>query len=159
MPEWVVTYIASFLTGRSTRLSFCCYQSAPIQTATTGIPQGSSLSPILFLLFAAELLAILRSPNVSSLGFVDDTNILTFSNTTEQNCRILESLHKKFLLSARQHGASFAPDKYKLIHFSRRTNHINLQATVDMQGVRVAPVNKLRVLGVWVNNKLRWGHF
>ena len=55
LPEWVCGIVAGFLTERTTSLRFSGFTSAR-QTVTSGIPQGSPLSPILFLLFASELL-------------------------------------------------------------------------------------------------------
>ena len=62
LPLWVTRFIENFLHGRLTKLAFNGFESAwfPIET---GIPQGSPLSPILFLLFIAELLESLQQPN------------------------------------------------------------------------------------------------
>lgn len=84
----------------------------------TGIPQGSPISPILFLFFNADLVEICNKSelNASGSGFVDDVNILVYGNSTEANCRTLEKLHVKCADWARKHGATFAPHKYELIH-------------------------------------------
>lgn len=81
-PDWVAKFTQSFLQDRTTQLSFGGYTSPPIRTLT-GIPQGSLLSPILYLYFASNLLIRLSRGSTFPLGFVDDTNILTFSKSTE----------------------------------------------------------------------------
>jgi hypothetical protein len=44
-------------------------------------------------------------------------NALAFGRSTEENCRTLQTVDKKCLEWARRHGASFAPEKYILVHF------------------------------------------
>ncbi|KAI0993220.1 hypothetical protein K3495_g14964 [Podosphaera aphanis] len=92
IPRRITKYVESFLADRTTAIKLGNYMGEQIST-NTGIPQGSPLSPILFLIFASTLLPLLRAPKSSTVGFVDDTNILTWSDTTERNCRTLEKLH------------------------------------------------------------------
>src|SRR5258708_6309474 len=49
----------------------------------------------------------------------------------------------------------FAPGKYELIHFTRRKG-FNLQAGIQIGGVEKAPTEEVRILGIWVDPKLRW---
>lgn len=49
----------------------------------------------------------------------------------------------------------FAPDKYKLIHFTRRRN-ADVTAQTNIPGFDGKPVESLRVLGVQVDSKLSW---
>lgn len=54
----------------------------------TKIPQGSPISPILYLFYNADLLEICNRPgtNTSALRFVDDANVLVYRKSTEENC-------------------------------------------------------------------------
>ena len=57
-----------------------------------GVPQGSPLSPILFLLYITSLYkALERHGNLTIIGFADDTNLLVASRDVSENCRRLES--------------------------------------------------------------------
>jgi hypothetical protein len=60
-----------------------------------GISQGSLLSFILYLFYAAELLENYNSPTerLSTCGFVNDTNMLAYKRTTEENCHTLKHMH------------------------------------------------------------------
>lgn len=155
-PLEIVSFIQSFLQDRTTCLRLGEYQDQP-RPQTTGIPQGSTLSPILFLFFASTLLPELEGRRVTAMGFVDDTNILTFGETTEANCKRLEEAHEKCMQWADRHGAAFAPQKYQLIHFTRSRKKHNLQASVNIPGFQDGPAPSLRLLGVWVDTKLQWG--
>ena len=155
IPEWIVQYIASFLSERTTTIKFGEHTSKPI-AVTSGVPQGSTLSPILFLFFAAELIEELNRDRIFAFGFVDDTSLIAIGHTTAQTTRLLTEAHTRCQAWAQRHGAKFEPDKYKLIHFTRRPKKHNLKATVDIPGFKEGPVPSLRMLGVILDTKLNW---
>ena len=77
--DWFISY----LTGR-TQYTFCNGKNSALRMITCGVPQGSVLGPLLFLLYINDL------PNISNklkfYLFADDTNIF-FQNS---NLDILE---------------------------------------------------------------------
>src|ERR1700712_358271 len=93
IPSNLVQFVQSFLQNRTTCLRLGENTDIP-RPQPTGIPQGSTLSPILFLYFARTLLPEIEKSGVSAMGFVDDTNMLTWGKTTEENCRKLEEAHE-----------------------------------------------------------------
>jgi len=159
-PEWLTKAIASFLQGRRTRIAYTGHESDWIETKA-GIPQGSPLSPILFLFYIAGLLEEFQDPRKNTLGFgfVDDTNLITWGESAEDNCRRLSAAHERCEAWAKRHGAKFAPDKYQLIHFTRSRQHAcdDLATSVQIGGHRIEAERKaIRVLGVWLDPKLTW---
>lgn len=159
-PEWVVQTVHSFLTDRRTRITFSGYESEWVRTQT-GIPQGSPLSPILFLFFISELLEDIQrvDGDTFGFGFVDDTSLITWGDSARDNCQRLTQAHDKCIAWAKRHGARFAPEKYQLIHFTRGRRHSreDLASTVQIDGYPAAVQDtSLRVLGVWVDPKLQW---
>src|ERR1700686_129771 len=158
-PPWLIQSIRNFLTERRTKIAIPGHTSDWIPTET-GIPQGSPLSPVLFLFFVSELLSSLQRVHDGTLafGFVDDTNIVAWGDSASDNCRRLQDAHDTCLRWAQRHGASFAPDKYKLIHFTKRRKDPDgdLASTVRINAHEVQPVESLRVLGVWVDPKMDW---
>ena len=145
------------MSGRTTTLVVQGHESEPFEI-TAGVPQGSTLSPILFILYNAELLDLCNRPHerISAISFSDDVNILTYGRSTETNCRTLEAAHSRCLEWAKRHGMSFAPKKYELIHFTRSHTKFNLQAGIDFGHGPVSPSPDVRILGVWLDTKLRW---
>src|SRR3981081_1225183 len=121
-----------------------------------GVPQGLPLSPILFLFYNSELLDLCQRPKegLSAIGFADDINMLAYSRSTESNCQILEAGHAKCIDWAKCHGMKFVPSKYELIHFTRSCQ-FNLQASVYLGSTEKQPSTDIRVLGIWLDTKLR----
>jgi hypothetical protein len=87
-------WIASFLCNRSTRIKLPGYLSDSFPTPT-GIPQGSPISPILFLLFNAPLISACstyargRTGVTCGFGWVDDVAIIVESDTYHDNTKLL----------------------------------------------------------------------
>ena len=71
----------------------------PLFSVDVGVLQGSPLSPILFLLYIVELYKIYNRPWEGVLGirFVDDINLLTYLESTKENCKKLEQVYRKLL--------------------------------------------------------------
>lgn len=127
---WFVSWIQSFLTGRTTRIKLHGFLSDIFPTPT-GIPQGSPLIPIIFLLFNASLIAACRSrggdgAETHGYGWVDDAAIVVVSESYHRNVQLLERVLSRADLWAKRHAARFAPDKFELIHFA---NPIDTQTT------------------------------
>lgn len=66
---------------------------------TADVPQGSPLSPVLFILYIASLYEALKKdhPLLSIVGFADDTNLLAFGKSGQANARQLEKAWKTCL--------------------------------------------------------------
>ncbi len=93
---------------------------------------------------------------MSATGFMDDINILTYSESTEQNCLKLAEIHKKCQSWAGKHGSKFCPDKYELIHFSRTKKKFNMSAEIKLGDQSIGPKSDIRILGVRLDSALRW---
>lgn len=99
---------------------------------------------------------MLQSTNSSAVGFVDNTNILTWSNPSEENCQRFEELHEKCAQWAKNHGVKFAPHKYQLMHLARPRERHNLQAEIRIHDDLISPTDSLRILGVNMDPGLNW---
>jgi hypothetical protein len=76
IPDWISNWTQSFLTDRETTLAFLRGVSES-KSVTNGIPQGSPVSPILFLFYNEELVQKCNDyGRASAIGFVDDINML-----------------------------------------------------------------------------------
>lgn len=153
-PPWVVRWTRSYLDLRTVRLHFDGEASEAIPI-TAGVPQGSPLSPILFLLYIATLYeALAGQAGLLVVGFADDTNLMVFGKEATSNCRRLEAAWSVCERWARTRGMEFAPQKSELMHFSR-AHRADLQP-VRLGPATVAPVESARFLGIWLDRKLRW---
>ena len=95
VPGVIIRWVESFLTNRSTSITLGGRTSA-IEPAETGIPQGSPISPILFLFFNAPLIEACSKAKLRLQvgGFVDDIHLIAYEKSTESNYRILEQAYE-----------------------------------------------------------------
>lgn len=154
--ENIVRWIDSFLRDRSTTLKLQEYtaSSAPIRT---GIPQGSPVSPILYLFYNADLVEVCKTEDTEAVGYIDDISILAVGPSAPRNCKTLKSIHRKAEEWAQKHGSEFAPAKYELVHFTRDPKMNSTHALrLPHATIRASP--SCRYLGVHMDTRLRWDY-
>ena len=161
-PRWVVVWVRAWLSNRVAILHFDGQQTGDIPVVA-GVPQGSPLSPVLFILYIASLYKALKQdhPTISIAGFADDTNLLAFGKHSAANTRQLERAWKTCLQWASTRGMAFAAQKCELIHFNKGRRQwqdpISLAHPGGGRGYSVVkPVGSARFLGVWLDWKLSW---
>ncbi|KAJ8150722.1 hypothetical protein LV165_007476 [Aspergillus fumigatus] len=118
IPQAYVTWLGSFLRGRSTSLVLPEY-TLPTRRVETGIPQGSPLSPILYIFYNAGLMGR-GAPEwgTDNIGYIDDTTMLATGDSEHANCqRLREHYRRGCLCWAATHASRFEPSKFQLIHF------------------------------------------
>lgn len=154
--EKTVRWIASFLGERQTELCIDGFQSEPYKL-TTGEPQGSPLSPILYLFYNADLLErCCQAQDTAATGFIDDVAILAWADTTEETCRMLQTAFHKAEDWASSHASIFAPDKFQLTHFTRAASRIDTSKPLQTRWGEIKPSHTCKYLGLTMDTQLRW---
>ena len=149
----LVRWVNSFLNDQSTTLKLQEYTapSAPIQT---GIPQGSPLSPILYLFYNTDLIKACKTEHTEAIRYIDDVSILAIGPITQRNCKTLKAIHRTAEKWARQHGSQFAPAKYELIHFTRDPK-ANTTHPLRLPHATIEASPSYRYLGIQMDSRLR----
>ena len=111
--RYLVSWVASFLAERSCMRVF---QGAPGTPApvNVGAPQGTPISPLLFLIYVSPL--HFRSPQGLMLSCVDDFTLTTASLSYRGNIRRLQEPFMTIQGKAVRLGISFSILKTQLIH-------------------------------------------
>lgn len=168
VPAWIIRFVYSWLCGTHTDLHLPG-RAPEVFSISLGIPQGSSLSPILFVFFASGLLEIelvdIGGVHASIFSYVDDSYIIVRSKSFVNNCKALSKLHGRVLAWAGANDVEFAPHKYGLLHLQRGPPARRCKTLPNIQGLTPkhleAPegydVPHLRILGVMVDSQLKWG--
>ena len=153
VPEFITKWTESFLKNRHTQLRFNGADSERIPTGA-GVPQGSPISPILYLFYNADLLDI-PGRRGQSLGFIDDIAYGVQGQTDEENVEALKEILEGAEEWRRRHGARFEEGKYVLMHFTRNSRR-KTTAALDIAGTRIEPADDARYLGVIFDKQLRF---
>ena len=151
VPRYLVAWIRAFLARRTAQL--VVNESVFPFDIHVGVPQGSPLSPTLFLVFVDDLLQDLEQL-VRLQAFADD--ILLWDITTyrgpcpprvQEALRVVESWSHEW-------GLTFNVAKCQAIDIStlRRRSSLELR----MHDALVTQVQEFRYLGVWVDSSLSW---
>lgn len=158
-PLSLANWSFSFMSHRQASLSFDQNLSLPY-SLQRGLPQGSPVSPILFLLYIAPLHNLpLKS---SRFSYVDDFALLATSDHARLNVIQLREDLEMITDWGRTNGIAFAPEKTELIHFSRKRDQVNPGLYIHspdprrpIQHVPATPLSSsLRWLGVEFDRKL-----
>ena len=94
----LVTWTGSFLTDRIVQLVIDGHNNDE-KEIETGIPQGSPVSPILFLIYISSVFnkVLETSPSVTSLSFVDDLGFIASGSSVNEIVKTLENVAKAVL--------------------------------------------------------------
>ena len=116
-PDNLVRWVSSFATGRLVQIRLDG-DVGPCTEVQCGLPQGSPISPILFMLYIAPILQMGRRK--MRFGYADDIALLATSSSLDSNCQLLSEDLAEAVAWGESEGVTFDPGKSELFHFSRR---------------------------------------
>ena len=137
--------IKDFLSGRSLRTCVRGNYSS-LRDVLSGVPQGSVLGPLLFVLFVNDLPDCVR--NITKL-FADDLKLIVDASnevSVKKDLASLEEWESLWLLK-------FNPKKCKVLHLNYNNNP---NYAYELDGTVLESIETEKDLGVTVSNELGW---
>ena len=148
-PAWFTEWLWSYLSDRSAHVMVNSARSRNFNI-TSGVPQGSVLGPLIFIVFVNDLSSLLSSVKLS---FADDLKIYRIIATVLDHATLQEDINT-ILVWCSDNGMRINGKKCKVISFSRRNN-----PTVHeyyMHNDLLDRVTSICDLGVTLDTKLRF---
>lgn len=142
--EWVYSYLSS----RKNFVRVDTVLSNPF-FPTSGVPQGSVLGPLLFLVFINDILKCVKFAKV--LLFADDIKLFS-SICSEKDCDALQSDVSSILQWCSSNRLPLNINKTKVISLTRRKNPLHFKYTLG--NCIITRTDMIRDLGVLVDCKL-----
>jgi len=119
-----------------------------------GVPQGSTLGPLLFIVYINDLHLSLKF--ATSSHFADDTCLIYSS----KNAKTLETNLNYDLKNLNQwlcaNRLSLNIDKTRLLIFHSKYNKRQHNINIKMNGIRLKPSQSVKYLGVYLDDNLSW---
>ena len=155
--EFFVKWIYSFCSNRRASIAFADFCSTTVDVQQPGLPQGSPLSPVLYILFNTNLLLGTIDAKRGDMGFVDDYTAWVVGNSAEENTtKLQEAVIPRVVDWECKSGATFEAEKTQFIHFTRnRRNAQRPFLPLQMNDADIAPRATVKVLGVYLDEHLR----
>jgi len=152
----MVDWVSSFLSARTCTLVF---QGSPNLSSpvSVGTPQGSAISPLLFLLYVSPL--HMSIPKGLMVSYVHDFSITVASPSHRGNIRKLQRLFNTVAARGWDIGVSFSVPNTELIHWRTPSQRSPpLMAPIELDGHLFQPSKVVRWLGYWFTPALNTTH-
>ena len=148
-------WFESYLSGRRQFVTIEGIDSQPIPIKY-GVPQGSILGPLLFIIYINDL------PNISKLAefilYADDANIIITGTCVEEIQSKLNNLTSLLIKWVDSNGLALNLKKTHYMIFSNQRTPALSDLEVSIAGVAIDRVKEARFLGVIIDEKLTWSN-
>ena len=149
----VLNWISDWLTQRNQRV---CVdgETSGMKTVRSGVPQGTVLGPLCFLLFINDI-GNSVSPGTSIRLFADDSLLYRTIHSTE-SCHQLQEDLTQLVQWSQTWQMSFHPAKCYILRVSRK--RIPVVFSYNMMGQNLETVHHYPYLGVELSEDMNWDH-
>ena len=155
IPQKLLKWVEAFCSERTASIQVNGQASKVQELPQAGLPQGSPLSPILFLFFNADLVQRPIDTYGGAIAFVDDFTAWVTGPTAQSNREGINAIIRDALDWERRSGATFEAEKTAVIHFTRKAYKSATEPFV-IKGQSVSPKDHVKILGVLMDARLKY---
>ena len=119
-----------------------------------GVPQGSILGPILFILYINDLCKV--SKILKFVLFADDTNLFASGPDLKIVCKVINDELVKISAWFRVNKLSLNISKTNFMLFSNKHSDKNEIINLTIDGTKIVQVFETKFLGVIIDHNLNW---
>ena len=146
LPTKMTRWLSDFLVGRVIQVNVNGFLSDQISPAA-GVPQGSVLSPLLFLIYVNDLPKPHHRQNSKS-QFADDTALWAASRNVHIAAKLLQKDLRKLAKWCAKWRIKLNPEKTKVIIFSRSYLARKSEPTLKLYGEKLKIYPQVKFLGI-----------
>ena len=150
----VILWVASYLANREQKVMANGVYSSALPV-TQGVPQGSVLGPLFYIIYANDLSEIVK--NCEKALYADDTVLFTANNSFEKSISNMQKYLDALSTWCDENGIRANTDKSKVMVFGSTTGLSKLprfELTLDLVPLQV--VNSYKYLGVTLDQQLNY---
>ena len=145
----LLEWFESFLPNRTQQVVIEGHHSISCDI-TSGVPLGSVLGPALFLIYINDIITNIHS----ELRLFADDILIYRPIYSQSDQKILQDDLTTLIKWANEWQMDFNVSKCNILQVT--TRHTTKKFTYQMNGVPLKSVEKIKYLGVYLNNKLSW---
>lgn len=150
LPHSYVKLLSSYLSDRVFRVREENDYSS-LRDIKAGVPQGSILGPLLYLIYTSDLPEI---ENIKVATFADDTSLMALGRNIADSTSKLQEANNSITNWCRQWKIKL--NETKSVHVNFTLKKIENPPTVTLNSIEVPIRDKAKYLGMTLDTKLRW---
>ena len=147
--EW----FRSYLSNRKQYVSINSHESS-LASVLYGVPQGSVLGPLLFLIYINDVNQAIKFCKVHH--FADDTNLLHFNKSFAKLNKLVNLDTKNLTVWLNANKISLNVDKTELVIFKHQRKKLDTEIKIKLNRKRLYPSQSVRYLGIKIDQNLNW---
>ena len=151
----VKQWFYSYLNNRNQFVSINGYKSSR-KIIKCGVPQGSVLGPLLFLLYINDFSSSVKHSTVHH--FADDTNLMCINRSLKQLNQHINYDLKKITDWLNSNLISLNTDKTEFVIFRKQKQKLDGNFKIKFNGKRIFASSYIKYLGVLIDEHLTWNY-